>query len=287
MTFDTRPSPFVDLHVHTTCSDGIYTPRQVVQHAQRLGIEYLAITDHDTFTGTRDALSIAEELPDPGGPTVIPGIEVSCMHDQRDVHMLGYYCTAPTDELAEVLEASREQRTERARTIVGMMETDGYPISENDFEDQDLTFNRVNIARILLHRGCIPSVDHFFKHLVGKGGRYHVARHEIEPAYAIKLIRDSGGLPVIAHPAHYHVVDLIAPLIKDGLAGVEAYHASHPISVARELEAYATSAGLLVTGGSDWHGDATHASELGIRTLPRTCLERFIAADPRPHGPRS
>lgn len=285
MTSREQSAPRADLHVHSSCSDGIFAPSKVLEHARRAGLSYLSITDHDSFEGYRRAAEyLADPVRDPRAyPVLVPGMELSCMHDGRDVHMLAYFATAPSPALAQAMDAARMQRVRRARRIVELLAADGFPISEDDLVSRGMSFNRVNVARLLFERGSIPSVDYFFSHLAGRGCHYHIERHEMEPALAIELIRESGGIPVIAHPAHYHVVDLIEPLSSEGLGGVEAYHASHALPVARELEELADRLGLLVTGGSDWHGDSTHAEHIGETRLPRHCLEKFLAADPRLH----
>lgn len=271
-----------DLHVHTNLSDGIYPPRDVLDRAHEADLRYLSITDHDNFQGYTQASDLLAQDPELSiSMTLIPGVEVSCIQDGRDVHMLAYYIEHPVAELLSTLDSARDGRKKRCLRLIHLLESDGYPISLEGFLDSGVTINRTNIARILIREGCIENVDYFFDKMVGKGCPYHVPRHEVDPFTAVELIRASGGLPIIAHPALYGVVDLIEPLSEAGLAGVEAYHASQSLQTAHELQDLAESLDLLVTGGSDWHGDATHAAALGASQLPLECLEKFLAADPR------
>ena len=239
----------IDLHVHTSYSDGLLSPQEILVHASRIHLSYLSITDHDTFRGFQEALSILESdssiAPE---VTLIPGVEISCIQDGRDVHLLAYYIEHPSIELLDELAEARRRRHDRTLQIIDMLQNDDYPISRSSFDASGLMLNRTNIARYLIEKGCIKSTDEFFNTMVGKGCKYFIPRREIDVVSAIRLVRDSNGLPIIAHPALNGVIDLIQPLTDIGLAGVEAYHASQPIETAEKLQGLAESLGLLVTG---------------------------------------
>lgn len=257
-------------------------PGQLLDTALEGGIRVLSVTDHDTLDGSLQAMGSIDADPDRfEGFILVPGVEVSCRHEGRVVHILGYYLERPVHRLRSILEANVRGRETRAFEIVRLLERDGWPISLADFDQAGHVVNRLNLARLLVERGAIDSVSTFFDDLTGKGCPYEVKRHEPDPFDVVPLIRESGGLAVIAHAGANDVIDLIEPLHRVGLSGVEAYHPKHPADMALLLEDRASSLGMLVTGGSDWHGNTSHPGGLGQVALPEAHLERFLAADPR------
>ena len=167
--------------------------------------------------------------------------------------------------------------------LIDALHDGGLPISRDAFLKTGLTVNRLNIARFLLDVGAIANVREFFTSFAGQGCPYYVPRRDMPVQEAIQTIREAGGLPVLAHPARSHATDLIEPLSHLGLTGVEAWHSAHTVEQATTLEQLADSLGLLVTGGSDWHGDKGHHHDLASSKLPPERLARFLAADPRAH----
>lgn len=283
-----------ELHAHTDASDGLDTARELLDKAREAGIEYLAITDHDTVEGylaaerhlISDAAGLrgAEDAPanTMARPLqLIPGIEISSQYEGRDVHMLGYYFDPTHEPLLDKLEQARLRRTERSAHMAEALRHDGYPVSVELLDERGMTINRTNIARLLIQGGVVDSIDQAFATLLGDDAKYYVDREDISSIEAIELIISAGGLPVIAHPHLYRVDDLIEPLAEHGLRGVEAYHIEHSAFDAARLAHEAQRSGLLVTGGSDWHGDQLHGASLGASLLPQRYLEEFLAADPR------
>lgn len=272
----------VDLHTHSSCSDGLMTPDRLLDTALMGGIRVLSITDHDTLDGSLQAMRSIAGTPERFGDLIlVPGVEVSCRHGERVVHILGYFLERPVSRLQSILDANVQGRKTRAREIVRRLERDGWPVSCSDFDQPAQVMNRLNVARLLVERGAIGSVSVFFDELTGRGCPYEVERHEPDPFDVVPLIRESGGLAVIAHAGANGVIDLIEPLCGVGLSGVEAHHPKHSPDVALRLEECAQSLGLLVTGGSDWHGDASHPGSFGQAGVSQAQLERFLAADPR------
>lgn len=270
-----------DLHIHTSFSDGLFPPERVIDRVVKANLNYFAITDHDTMGAYPRARDYLSSLDISNTPTLIPGLEISTKMDGRDIHMLGYYVENMCPELIDELDRAEKSRKTRSIAIVGKLEDAGYPISCKEFEGGKATLNRTTIARILQDAGAIPSVEYAYDNLIGEGCPYYVDRQDIPTPRAIQLICMSGGLPVMAHPALYHVVDLIEPCMEYGLRGVEAFHGDHTPEQAASLAALGDRLGLIVTGGSDWHGDPLHTCDIGHIDIPGHYLEEFLAADPR------
>ncbi len=269
-----------DLHVHSNRSDGTCSPEEVIDRAIATGLSYLAICDHDTVEGYLCARDYLAALVDTRGLVLIPGIEVSGQYDKRDVHILGYNIDAEALQQNEALSKARDDRLHRTLKMAVMLEKDGYPIRAQELADSGDTINRTAIARRLVHAGVVPTVSDAFEELIGDGCPYYIARNEMAAEDVIRLILGFGGLPVLAHPWLYHMIDAIEPLSKIGLMGVEAFHGEQPLDASWELARLADSLGLLVTGGSDWHGDGVHSASMGAVALPEKYLERYLASRP-------
>ncbi|NTU88994.1 MAG: PHP domain-containing protein [Actinobacteria bacterium] len=267
--------------MHTSASDGTKSPSETIDAALALGITHLAITDHDTMDGYREARTYLDEHPGYARRlTLISGIEVSSQYAGMDVHILGYFIEGSAPELFSALEGARKRRADRALSIARALQADGYPITPEELLASGKTVNRAAIARSLVEAGAIATSGEAFATLIGRGCPYYIERSDLLPSEAIRLILRSGGVPVLAHPWLCKAMIRIEPLTEEGLMGVEAYHATNPPQVATVLEAYASSLGLLITGGSDWHGDTIHSAMLGSVDYPDRCLEKFLAVRP-------
>ncbi|MGI6217511.1 MAG: PHP domain-containing protein [Coriobacteriales bacterium] len=262
-----------EMHCHTTCSDGVLTAAQLIEKAAECGLDYIAITDHDTVAAIPEALSVLPET-----MKLVPGVEISSADGDRDVHMLGYFIDTSNQELLASMANSRERRRQRSIAMVQKLEEAGYPISVSEFEASGVTINRSNVARALWKAGAVEEFEDAFKTLIGKGCPFYVERDDIDAEDAVKLIVGAGGMPVIAHPAHYGVVDLIEPLKKVGLAGVECYHSEQTPEESAQLVSISRNLGLLVTGGSDFHGDPVHPSVLAGNQPPQEDILAFLEA---------
>ncbi len=281
---------FADLHTHSTCSDGVLSCEEMLAAAQRGGLAVLAVTDHDTMRGSaglaaaaawakpshaRTADDAARKAASPQ-TAAVPGMELSTQCDGRPVHILAYFCDGEDAALSEVCTRANELRAERALAIAQRLELSGYPVHPEKLAASGKVVNRSLVARALVDAGVAPDTDTVFDTLIGPGCPYYVDRADIDSLEAIALVREAGGFPFIAHPAAYHVQDLIAVFAREGLAGVEAFYPQHTQRQRADLAVLADELGLAVSGGSDWHGDATHGSHLGAAGLDRAQFAAFI-----------
>jgi predicted metal-dependent phosphoesterase TrpH len=274
----------IDLHCHTTASDGTLSPQDLVARALRDSVDVIAVTDHDTTDGIDEAIAAGVEL----GVRVVTGIELSARTSERNVHVLGYFIDPTSLELRAALTELRESRLVRAHGIVERLGELGYAISIADVEAQagaGRVIARPHIARALVAKGLVSSMKEAFgPQLLADGGRADVPKETLTPADAVRLIRTASGAPVIAHAAVGHhdgvtrgiPVELIDEMCAAGMAGIEIDHPDHPPLIRDRLRALADERSLVVTGGSDFHGDPGHA--LGnYRTAPDQ-LEALEAA---------
>jgi predicted metal-dependent phosphoesterase TrpH len=273
----------IDLHCHTTASDGTLSPQDVVARALHDGVDVIAITDHDTTDGVEAAVRTGVEL----GVRVVPGIEVSARHEGRNVHVLGYFLDHTSLQLRSALSDLREARIERAKRIVAKLNELGYAISWDDVLEQanGRVVARPHIARALVARGHIDSVKQAFSpDLFADGGRADVPKQTLTAFQAIGVIRAAGGASVIAHPGVGHHdgelravrEELVEALCATGLKGIEVDHPDHPPLMRDELYAMADRLGLVATGGSDFHGEPGHV--LGSYRTSPGMLERLEAS---------
>lgn len=269
-------SVYADLHTHSTCSDGTKSPEEVVDLALARGLRAVAVTDHDNLGGSRAAVAHAR-----GGRLaidVVPGVEISTQTDGRDVHLLGYFVDLYDAGLDEAFERSRERRRLRACRIADNMAAAGFDVSGEELLASGKTPNRSNLARLLAEKGYCRDINDAFDRLIGDDSPYFVPNEYLETSEAIGLVRAAGGRAFVAHPAPYGVVDLIGRFRNAGMFGLEAFHTLQSADDTRELLGLAAELGLAVSGGSDWHGDAAHGSELGGAGLDEERYRAFLAA---------
>ena len=261
----------IEMHSHTDCSDGVVTPEELVSLAVDAGLTHLAITDHDSFAALDRARAVL-----PAGLVLIPGVEVSSsVGDGRDVHMLGYFLDEHYEPLNEEIEANRRRRAECAAKMADNIAADGYHVSSAMLAERGLTAHRSNIARLLVEAGDVENTDVAFATIVSRKSKYYVPRKDVEVHRAVQLIKEAGGIAVIAHPRHYHRID---ELIPNGLDGVECFHSEQTVDDEEFLVPFARERGLLVTGGSDFHGDQVHPSTLMGNMPPMADVRAFLEA---------
>lgn len=262
----------IDLHVHTTGSDGTCTPSETVGLAQRIGLSAIAITDHDTVSACREAEKRGEQL----GVEVVPGIEISTKFytdKARNlgyaVHILGYFIDADSPELTAVLEWVVRDRDERNRRMCEMMAADGLPISyEMMHERFGQIVGRPHFAQVLVELGLAESINDAFDRYVEKGRKYWLPRQFLSIERSVEIIRLAGGVPVLAHPFQYkrndsELRELIEHCIESGLEGMECRYSGYDEQMTAYLEALADEYRLVKTGGSDFHGSNKPAIALG------------------------
>lgn len=240
----------LELHCHTTYSDGTLSPAALVQAAQATGVKVLAITDHDTVSGWDEAIATATPL----GIEIVPGVELSTVHNERSLHILGFY--PDRQRLEAPLKERLAGRQRRARAMVEKLAALGYPISLPEPET-GMAPGRPHIAAALVRAGYITSPREAFDRFLGDDKPAYVHYEKFAASDGIQLLHSCGAVSVWAHPYLFRggTVETVLPqLVAAGLMGVEAYHPSHSPSEVRRLEELAAEHGLLVTGGSDYHG---------------------------------
>ncbi len=254
----------VDLHIHTTASDGALMPRQVVERAYGLGLQLVAITDHDTVAGVSEALECAASL----GLTVIPGVEISAEKDGVQAHVLGYYVDYTSPELLAQLERLAQARLRRAVETLDRLAGLGMPLPWDSLSEAAAqgVLGRPHIAQALVEGGFVASVEEAFDRFLNPGQAAYLPRLKVTPAEAVHIILRAGGLPVLAHP--WCVAFLVEGLVTEGLVGLEAYYRGYDACQVGRLRRLAQEYGLVCTGGTDFHGLPGEILELGEVAVP-------------------
>lgn len=262
----------VDLHIHTTASDGFLSPAEIVQLALDQGLTAIALTDHDTVAGFAEALTAASGT----GLEVIPGVEISSDWPVGDFHILGLYVDPWDGPFNECLQSMQAARLQRARKMLERLATLGMPLEWDEvirFCRGNCTIGRLHIAHAMVQRGYVPDVPQAFQRYLGRNGPAYVPRWRMTPAEVIGLVRRAGGVAVLAHPAASGVVEHIPTLASLGLQGVEVYYPNHSPEDVNGLLQMARQYRLLVTGGSDFHGfEAGAGALLGSVDVPLRLL---------------
>ena len=245
----------IDLHTHTTASDGALTPRELVERACGLGIRTLSVTDHDTLAGVPEAAVAAAEH----GMEFLPGIEITAVHKGRDVHMLAYFLDPLPAGLTPFLERQRQDRTRRAREMSARLAALGAPVDMEEViagaEAAGKAVARPTVARALLDAGHVTSLQQAFDRWLADGRPAYVPRIGASPFDVVRLVMRCGGAAVLAHPGLLRRDELIPELADAGLAGIEAYHSDHDAGAQSRYLRVAEQYDLAVSGGSDFHGD--------------------------------
>lgn len=267
----------VDLHIHTTASDGRLPPEEIVQRAAEQGLTYIAITDHDTVAGISRALQAGTAFP---GLTVIPGMEINTDTQTGEVHILGYCIDYKSKELESSLNRLRHSREIRAKKIVDNLSGMGIDISWERVMELagGGSVGRPHIAQAMFESGHIPSLQEAFIKYIGRHGPAYAERERLSPEEAVKLVVAAGGVPVLAHPEDVDDLDsFLTTLKKAGLAGMEAYYDGYHLNTVKKLVKIAARYGLITTGGSDFHGlGSSHETPLGGAEVPIECAERLL-----------
>ncbi|MCH5265575.1 MAG: PHP domain-containing protein [Lachnospiraceae bacterium] len=262
---------YIDLHVHSNCSDGTCTPEELVQLALDNELVAFALTDHDTVDGVSRAMAAAKDRP----ISVIPGVELSCEYvvspeKKKEIHILGYNIDYTMSELLDTLTGVAEERDNRNRKMCENLHDAGFPI---DYESLIQRFGsniltRAHFARFLLEQGAIPSIDSAFKKILAENGPYFVVRRYLTPEEGIRLIKKAGGVPVLAHPLLYKLSvtelhNLITELKGYGLKGIEAMYSRNHGNDEAFVRKLAKDFDLFITGGTDFHGANKPDLEIG------------------------
>ena len=270
----------IDLHVHTTASDGTCTPAQAVETAAQLGLSAIAITDHDTISGYAEA----KEAGDTCGVEVVPGIEISTKYFGA-VHILGYYINTSSQSLHELLQWVVNDRDERNTKIAKLMADDGLPVTYEAMQQRfGEVIGRPHFAELLVEFGLATDMKDAFQRFVNKGMRYYLPRQILPLERAVTIIVEAGGIPVLAHPFQYKLDDarlceLIEHCMSSGLRGMECRYSGYTSQQSAYLETLAEKYHLLKTGGSDFHGSnkpqISMGSGMGELDVPYPFLEEL------------
>lgn len=276
---------YIDLHTHSTASDGLYSPSRLLHMAHEAGLRVLALTDHDTTNGVAEAAEAAREL----GIDFIPGIEINTDSNGGEIHVLGYFPDLAQPAFQAVLSTLRDARERRGQRMVELLNENGIHISwERVREIAQGTVGRPHVAKALIEAGYARSVPEAFDKYIGKGCVGYVQRYRLSPVDATRLIDSANGLPVIAHPLTVPGLttlrEWLPELCAAGMVGLETYYGPYTESEERELRALAEEYHLIPTGGTDFHGPGIHPTPLGGRYVPPTAVERLKAAAAQRQG---
>ena len=260
----------IDLHVHTTASDGQYTPAQIIQKAADKNIKVIAITDHDTTAGLEEAKRAGAEL----GVTVVPGIEINITFPTGEFHLLGIGLKAPSKSLNIIVENVIKNRFERNSMIIQKMNEDGVDITLEELEADfpGTVLGRPHFAAELVKHGVVKTRQQAFDQYLARGRKWYVPRVCTNLDEAIVAIRESGGVPVIAHPMSLYLSwgrlpEFLTDCYEKGVVGIEAFHPGARVTECLRLEELGRKIGFVITAGSDFHGEKIRSD----RRLGHTC----------------
>lgn len=275
----------IDLHVHSTASDGSFTPEEVVELAKAAHLTHFALTDHDTINGVERAIAHADKI---GGITVIPGTELSCYEGDREIHIVGLFVNHHDAEFITALDKLEQARELRNEQMVQKFVNAGIPLTIEELKhgSPNSVITRAHFARVLVEKGVCRDKKAAFDQYLGIGCPFYLPKPKVSPEYVIGLINRAGGTAILAHPYSYklsklQVEQLLDQLIPAGLAGMECYYSTYDDGQTAELRSMALARNLLVSGGSDFHGaikpDISIGTGWGNLRVPEILLERIVA----------
>ena len=287
---------FVDLHTHTTASDGTESPTQVVSKARRLGLVGVAITDHDTIHGVDEGLRAGTNL----GIEVVPGVEISCNWKTHHVHLLGFYINPRDEGLISLLEWMRQGRVDRLPRMLEKLEGLGISVDQEEVEAEAKgeSTGRPHLARVMVRNGVVSSMEEAFDKYLAYGRPAYAERPRPTIIEGIQAILQAKGVPVLAHPLTVDVSqsELIEELANENIQGVEYYYPYHQVSGKSEtwyakiasqlmlIKELARKRDLILTGGSDYHGPVPGKADLGSIQIPKVVLEQLQSRYKRLYG---
>ncbi|MHB8595891.1 MAG: PHP domain-containing protein [Ktedonobacteraceae bacterium] len=276
---------YIDLHTHSTASDGIYSPTELLQRAKGIGLRILALTDHDTTGGLEEAAQAAAKL----DIDFLPGIEINTDIAGGEVHVLGYFPEYQRPPFQAVLKVLRDARERRGQRMVELLNKQGINVSwERVRTLAEGAVGRPHVAKALLEAGYVQTIGEAFDKYIGTGCYAYVPRYRLTPEDAVHLIASANGLPVMAHPAELPGLEELRnwlPGLKEaGMVGLETYYGPYTTEDEQALRALADEYDLIPTGGTDFHGPGIHPTPLGGRYVPYEAVERLKAASAQRHG---
>lgn len=275
----------IDLHLHTTASDGVMTPSEIVNYAKNKGLQAIAITDHDTIEGLKEGLLEGERI----GLEVIPGIEISAEHSPGSMHLLGFFIDVNHPILKERLEYLQRARAERNPRMAEKLNKLGINITFDEVlkVSGGGQVGRPHFAQVLIEKGYVRSFQEAFDRFLKKGAPAYVEKMRFSAEESIHFINEANGVAVLAHPntlqlnGYSELENLILRLVKKGLRGIEAYYPEHSALEVAQYKTLAERHGLLVTGGTDYHGIEKNGLDIGVgrgeMRLPYSIVENLKA----------
>ena len=276
----------IDLHMHSTASDGSDAPEAVAALAERNGLRVIALTDHDCLDGLPAAAARAQEA----GIRLIPGVELSVHEEATDVHLLAYGFDPADAALRAAIARYREARRERARKILARLKGLGIRVPLETVEEiaRGGAIGRPHVAEALLRGGYVETFNEAFQRFLGTHAPAYVAKAAVSLEEASTVVREAGGVTVLAHPGTLNRDHMIPSWARRGLDGIEVWHSKHDASTVARYQGYAKLHGLLMTGGSDYHGERTPAVTIGSVPVPESILppldEAFRSRRPAASG---
>lgn len=249
---------YIDLHVHSSASDGSLTPEEVVELAKRAGLASFALTDHDTVEGVERALDHAKKIK---GIEVIPGTELSCYYNNREIHIVGLFINHKDETFLNELQKLEQAREARNEKMVQNFVDAGIPITLEELKhgNPNSVITRAHFARVLIEKGICKDKNEVFDKYLGIGCPFYLPKPKVTPEHVISLINQAGGIAILAHPYSYklsktEIEHMLDDLIPAGLSGMECYYSTYDDGQMQELRNIAHAKNLLISGGSDFHG---------------------------------
>ncbi len=257
---------YIDLHTHSTASDGTYTPTEVVAYAKEKGLKAVALTDHDTIDGLEEAIEAGKKY----DITVVPGIEISSEYMKADLHVLGLNVDITKKEFVDEVTRIHNIRTERNAKMIERLNENGFDITNEDMIETfgEANFTRAHYSQMMIDKGYVKDKAEAFDKYLSPGRPCFIPRESVTPEDAVRIIKLGNGKPVLAHPLLYKLTDeqieeLVIHLKGEGLVGMEAYYSLNTGDDAERMKAIAERNGLFITGGSDFHGTIKPDIDLG------------------------
>jgi len=269
---------YIDLHTHSTASDGIYSPTELLHRAKEIGLRVLALTDHDSTGGLDEAAGVAKKL----DIDFIPGIEINTDVIGGEIHVLGYFIEYTRPAFQAILKVLRDARERRGQRMVELLNAQGINVAWERVREIALgSVGRPHVAQALLEAGYVQTIGEAFDKYIGAGCFAYVPRYRLLPEDAVRLITSANGLPVLAHPLDWpgleELHNWLPRLCEAGMVGLETYYGPYTIEDEQQLRALADEYGLIPTGGTDFHGPGIHSTPLGGRYVPYESIELLRA----------
>ncbi len=270
----------IDLHVHSTASDGTDSPREILELAKQKNLKAIALTDHDTVGGIEEALLAAQDV----HVRCIPGIEISTMYEEKEIHVVGLFLDWQNAEMQGKLKEFQKKREKRNEVMAELLQKEGFSVTMEELREEypNTVITRAHFARLLHKKGYVKTVNEAFEKYIGDGCRCHVGRQLITPMEACEFLCCYGAMPILAHPILYNMnLDRLRRMIREmkncGLVGLEALYSTYTKGETELMKRVALEEGLLISGGSDYHGSNKPHIQLGTGTgslyIPETVLE--------------